>query len=294
MDIELYNQTYKDKITLSHSEYPFFIFEDGVDWGVCEADYSTSQDVKGYGVKETNIRFVEREISFEGCIVAKDGFTVEQLKRQLSRLVNPLHYIDIISGNFKITAKAANSVKYSTKWKENNEVLCNFVIDFIAFYPFFKYRNDQVIRESKAKGTALFPLVIDQVKKKIFGRIPFYGVSNIMNEGDVYAGFELTVLADKDAIQYLKGTNKSTGESFYVKEGLLQGEKMVISTVTGDKFVKKVDAKGIETDITNKVTRETVFWQLKPGYNELDFESDNNYALKFTIKYSPSFMEVLQ
>lgn len=294
MDIVLINKTYNERLTLSHEQYPYFLFEDGVDWGVCEAEFSTAQDVKGYGVKETNVRFAEREISFEGCIVADSGFTVEKLKRTLSRLINPLHYIDIISGNYKITAKPETSVKYSKKWTENNEVMCNFVIDFIAFYPFFKYREDEIVKESEAKGTALFPLVIDQVKKKIFGRIPFYGVGNIQNDGDVFAGFELTVLADTDAIKYLKGTNKTTGEVFYIQDGLEQGEKFIVSTATGDKFVKKVNSKGEVTDITNKVTRETVFWQLQPGYNELDFESDNNYALKFYIKYSPSFMEVLQ
>lgn len=294
MNILLVNKTYNETLTLSHEEYPFFLLDDGVDWGVCEAEFSTAQDVKGYGVKETNVRFVEREISFEGCIVADSGYSVEKLKRMLSRHINPLHYLDVISGDYKITVKPETSVKYSKKWRENNEVMCNFVIDLIAFYPFFKYKNDQLIRESKAKGTPLFPLVIDQVKKKIFGRIPFYGVGNIQNDGDVFAGFELTVLADTGAIAYLIGTNKTTGEKFHVQEGLEVGEKMVVSTVTGDKFVKKIDAKGVETDITNKVTRDTAFWQLAPGYNELDFESDNNYALKFTIKYSPSFMEVLQ
>lgn len=294
MDIILLNKVYNEQITLSHEQYPFFLLEDGVDWGVCEAEFSTAQDVKGYGVKETNVRFVEREISFEGCIVADSGYTVNQLKRMLSRLVNPSHSIDIISGNYKITAKPETSIKYSKKWTENNEVMCNFVIDFIAFYPFFKYRDDEIIRESEAKGTALFPLVIDEVKKKIFGRIPFYGVGNIQNDGDVFAGFELTVLADTDAISYLIGTNKTTGEKFHVQEGLQQGEKMIISTKTGNKYVKKIDVKGVETDITNKVTRDTDFWQLQPGYNDLDFESDNNYALKFFIKYSPAFMEVLQ
>lgn len=294
MDITIHNKFYNEILTLSHDEYPYLLHEDGVDWGVCEAEFSTVSDIKGYGEKETNVRFATRDISFEGYIVADSGFTVEQLKKTLNRLINPLHELDITSNGYKITVKPQNSVQYSKKWTENNEVLCNFAIDFIAFYPFFKYKNDEIIKESEAKGTALFPLVIDQVKKKIFGRIPFYGVGNINNDGDAYAGFTLTVLADTDKIQYLKGTNKTTGEAFNIPVGLEVGEQFVISTVTGDKFVKKVDADGVEKDITNMITKDSSFWQLQPGYNELDFESDNNYALKFTIKYSPSFMEVLQ
>lgn len=39
MEIEILNKTYNQSLVLSHSSYPFFLDEDGVDWGTCEADF---------------------------------------------------------------------------------------------------------------------------------------------------------------------------------------------------------------------------------------------------------------
>lgn len=293
MEIEILNKTYNQSLILSHSSYPFFLDEDGVDWGTCEADFSTVTDVAGYGVREANVKFEEREISIEGYITAYDSNTVEDYKKQLNRLINPLHELELISGDYKITVKAENSVKYSTKWRENNEVLCKFVLDFVAFYPFFRYKWNEVARKSEAQGTALFPLVIDVNKGKIFGRIPYNNINNIFNEGDIQVGFELVVEAKDGPIKYLKGINNKTKEQFYLQEGLEQGEKFIISTQVANKYVKKYDVDGVETDVTNKLTRDSDFWQILPGKNDLDFESDNNYALSFYVKYSPAFLEVL-
>lgn len=293
MDIYIRNLRYNQELLLSHETKPFILEEDGVDFGEAEGEFSTVDDIQGLGKNITSSFFKERDISVIAWIVNTDEASVKKSKQSLNRLINPMHEIELVINEYKIKVRATNSPKYAKTYRENNSYLCRFVLDFVAYYPFFKLKADNILKKSEAAGEMLFPLTIPFGLGKVFGKIPYNNVNQVYNTGDIEVGFELVVLADEGAISYMACVNNTTSESLKINEGLEKGEKFIISTKTGEKFVKKVDVDGNETDVTNKLTSESSLFMLTPGDNKLDFESDNNYVLKFDLKFSPSFMEVV-
>lgn len=292
MDIEIKNLNYRTSFTISTSGFDILL--EDVDFGTAIANQIQSSDIQGYGTIVSHTTFSPREISIIGWVVASNVETVEEKKKPLRRIVNPLHPMElIIDKEYSIKGRADTPIKFVKKMdRRNNDVLCRFVIDITAYYPFFTYAIPEIITESKEVGVPLFPITIPENEGMIFGLIPENNISYIMNEGDIDTGFILELTAthgDVSDIVFKSDTlNKSIDLTGYT---LRKDNKMIISTLTGEKYIKVVTSTQ-ELDITNKTTLDSKLFQLIPGANNLDLQAVNSSNLTLKLIRSPAFLEV--
>lgn len=294
MKITLRNLYYNTSLDIDQDSFTCMLDEDGVDWGTADASFTQISDIKGYGSKVSFTAYQTRNISIIGWLAANDGAVIKELKKPLSRMMNPSHDLELICNGYKIKCRASSSVKYATEYRLNNEVLCKFSLNFEAHYPFFTLANAGILTESKTEGGLVFPWIIpDELGGDVFEFIAENSLSYINNTGDIDTGFILECYAAYGSSKNIVVTNQTTGEFLHVDIVLKEFDKLIISTVTSDKYVHLV-RDDIETDITYKVTRDSNFWQFSPGGNDLTIAAVDKSNLEFLLHYMPAFLEVVQ
>lgn len=293
MDIEVKNLNYGTSFLMSTSgndiviEYP--------DFGAAIANQLQSADIKGYGTTVNGTTFSPRGISIIGWVIASDIMSVDEKKKPLRRIINPLHQLElIIDGTYSIKGRADTSIKFANRMdRRNNEVLCRFVIDITAHYPFFTYAIPEVITESQEVGVPLFPITIPENEGMIFGLIPENNLSYILNEGDIETGFLFEITAYYGDVTEFILTSTTLNQSIKLLGYKLEKDnKILISTLTGDKYIKLITDTG-EEDITNKMSLDSKMFQLIPGANNLTLISGDSSNLRLKMTRSPAFMEVI-
>lgn len=292
MKVTLKNLYYDTSIDIDQDSFTCMLDDNGIDWGTADASFTTINDIKGYGSKVSFTSYQTRSINIIGWLAANDSKEIPQLKYSLSRLMNPSHELELICEGYKIKCRAASSVRYSTEYRYNNEVLCKFSLDFEAHYPFFTYEDPEIIVDSKTINGIIFPWVIPE-SGDLFDLIPENNLAYINNVGDIDVGFVLYCDAVRGPTENIKVINNKTDQYIEIPIFVDKGETLIISTLTGDKYVKLQQGEE-ETDVTYLVTRNSEFWQLLSGFNDIEIQAINKSNIEFSMHYTPSFMEVVQ
>lgn len=117
-------------------------------------------------------------------------------------------------------------------------------------------------------GGLCFPLTLP-VAFATKGKEPRRAIRNL---GDVPTPVEITF---KGPATNPKVTNISTGEYVKVKETIVSGQTLSITTEFGKKRVEIRDEGGNVTNAFNKIDLESTFWSLEPGENLIEYSSDD-------------------
>lgn len=288
--IKLMNKTINQELVLSYSNFDYVL--ESVDWGEVESSVKGTvyMDQIGEEVMNTNLR--PRDIFIVGWVVANSEIQMKQRKNFLNKLVNPLYDLDIVYGEYLLKTKPDNSIKYGKTEQENNEILCRFSINATAYMPLFTYKNYEVVTESKPFPLLKFPLISPIGKGFAFGKIPAVDIGNLINLGDVPAGFVAKLIASGGTVVNPKLLNLDTGEYIEVKCTLQKDEILVLSTIMGDKYVKKISGT-LQLDMINYLANGSSLFQLNVGINHLELQAEQNAGnLTTETIYSPRFLEV--
>lgn len=298
MKVIVKNLFYGLQVVFDEESFVYVLEE--VNWGNVSANFTEASNAKGYGTKITYTAYTPRDLSITGWLVAEpkdleNGWkSIEDLKDEVNRLINPSHDLEVICKKYKIKCRAATSIKYSIDYRYNNEVMVKFVIDLVATYPFFTYVNPDVITDSMVEGGLQFPWIIPEDEGgDLFAFVPENNLTFIKNMGDIDAGFLLVCTARYGEAHDLDIINNNTGQFIKLKIELEEGDILRVSTVTQDKFVT-LEHEGVVEDITKYVVRGSEFWQLSPGSNDISIHMVNSSNMLFELTYVPGFMEVLQ
>lgn len=263
-----------------------------VDFGQAPAIQKTTPYINLIGTKVMSTKLDARSISIKGAVFSF-GQSISLKKRELNKIVNPNHTLIIECGNYKISVRANSSVLYSNERLRNGNSFCEFLIQCTAFEPVFKRKNEEVVYYSNACAIPLFPMIIPASNGICFGQIAQESIRNIVNDGDIEAGFIVKFIADEGEVKNPKIANNKTGKYIEVITNMQKGDIVEISTISGNKYAKFIRGNS-QTDILNNITKKsTMSLSLNTGVNDILISAARNESnLNNVIKFTPLYLEV--
>lgn len=220
-----------------------------------------------------------RNITITGWIVDEPSGSLVIKKTRLNSFYSPERLYRLDFGERYIDAYPKAPVAFGTKYKDNNDKFCKFMITFFAPYPFFKAK--QAIRcypivtpvSPLTEADMENPEAIDGIVEPNGYTTSFtYQMAHIYNPSDVPVGFVMRVnLAPPTTISYVAGIkvhNVDTNEYFMVQDEALVGT-YELSTIPGKRYFKKVNGSSALSGYDSGGD----FFTLKPG--------DTQIALRF-------------
>lgn len=264
---------------------------DEIDLGVVNGTHHSYKYVNQIGVYINSTTLEERTVSIKGYVIGDDYGLLEENKSSLNKLINPMQAIEmIILDKYKLSFKPDYSIKYSTTYKENNEVLCKFLIQGTCADPLFTTLGKQ----SAAIGTIPkfhFPLIIPQNKGILMGLRTSSLYLNLNNTGDVKTGMLIEFTCTGN-VKNPKLINVDTQEFLQIDKTISPGEKIVISTVSGEKYIRGT-LNGVESNYFKYLNFDSTWMQLDTGLNTLKYDAEENLSsLEVSVSFLPRLLEV--
>lgn len=264
---------------------------DEVDLGVVNGTHHSYKYVNQIGIYINSTTLEQRTISIKGYVIGDDYGLLEENKNTLNRFINPLQAVDItVLDKYKLTFKPDYSIKYSAPYKDNNEVLCKFLIQGTCPDPLFTTLGEQ----SAVIGTVKkfhFPLIIPQNVGILMGLRTSSLFLNLNNTGDVATGMIIEFTCTSN-VKNPKLINVDTQEFIQIDKTIIPGEKIVVSTISGEKYIKGT-LNGVESNYFAYLNYESTWMQLSTGLNTLKYDADDNVpGLEVSVSFLPRLLEV--
>lgn len=264
---------------------------DEVDLGVVNGTHHSYKYVNQIGIYINSTTLEQRTISIKGYVIGDDYGLLEENKNTLNRFINPLQAVDItVLDKYKLTFKPDYSIKYSAPYKDNNEVLCKFLIQGTCPDPLFTTLGEQ----SAVIGTVKkfhFPLIIPKNVGILMGLRTSSLFLNLNNTGDVATGMIIEFTCTSN-VKNPKLINVDTQEFIQIDKTIVPGEKIVVSTISGEKYIRGI-LNGVESNYFAYLNYESTWMQLSTGLNTLKYDADDNVpGLEMSVSFLPRLLEV--
>ena len=265
---------------------------DEANLGTVEGTHHSYKYVNQVGVYIEGTTLEERDISIEGWVIGATYEVMQQNKSILNRLVNPLHEIElVVLDKYKLVFKPDYSVKYSVAYKENNEVLCKFLIQGTCADPMFQTQSGLSTLIATTIPKFHFPLTIPKKSGIIMGLREPSLLATIHNHGDIETGMVVRFSCTAQVINPSL-LNVVTREYIKIYKALSPGEVIEVSTVSGNKYVKGY-VKGTEYNYFNYWDLDSSWMQMQTGENTLKYDADSGADdLEVLVTFTPKFLEV--
>lgn len=269
----------------------YFVLDEA-DLGTVEGTHHSYKYVSQVGVYIDSTTLEQRTVAISGWVIGDTYDELRENKKILNRLVNPLHPIDaVIQEKYKLTFKPDYSVKYSVSYKENNEVLCKFLIQGTCADPMFTTKDKQSALIASTIPKFRFPLVIPQGTGILMGLREPSLLATLNNGGDIDTGL-LVTFSCTSTVTNPSLLNVDTREFIKVNKTMSAGEQIVISTGSGEKYIKGI-VDGVEYNYFKYMDFDSTWLQLHTGENTLKYDADSNVAgLEVLISFLPKYLEV--
>lgn len=265
---------------------------DEADLGTVEGTHHSYKYVSQVGVYIDSTTLEQRTVAISGWVIGDDYDELKVNKEILNRLVNPLHTIDaVVQDKYKLTFKPDFSVKYSVSYEENNEVLCKFLIQGTCADPMFTTKDKQTALIASITPKFRFPLVIPQNKGLLMGLREPSLLATLNNGGDIDTGLLIT-FSCTSTVTNPSLLNVDTREFIKINKAMSAGEKITVSTGSGEKYIKGI-VSGKESNYFKYMDFDSTWLQLHTGKNILKYDADDNVdGLEVLISFLPKYLEV--
>jgi len=270
---------------------------DSVDWGVASI---SAYPIVYFPVENSerilNTTWQPRPVSIIGWVIGSDEVDIEAKSRRLEAFIGLQTDLKILHNGFHLVFRATQYVKFANTERENNEVLCKFLIVGVALDP--RWHDDSTI-ESKnfhAVPAFFFPLYFTPDEPRVvFGRqysnvgsgnnrfaIPKFNFPLILNEeipaavfGELYQSTENIIdydgvlsqgmvfrLISNGVIRNLtiELEHNNTIQTFSLTVEYPANTEIIIDTREG---IRTVTVGGV--DHTADVAAGSVWFRLRPG-----------------------------
>jgi hypothetical protein len=226
---------------------PYVLDDDGVSFGQVNASHTDYDNLNGVGTDIINTAIDKRQITITGkvcCqyntrqIIEKYGVskvsdiqairikTIDENKILLSTMINPFNVLRIQANGYFIDVKPNNSIAFSDKWSENNEIYCKFEMSFVAANPMFKLDTAYSVMLSGVTPKWHFKWIINKFK---FGTKISKSSINVKNYGDISTGGIITLTAT-GIVKNPKIINVDDQTYILINKQLQAGEVIKIDT----------------------------------------------------------------
>lgn len=216
---------------------------------------------------------------------------IEQSKEELDRFISIYQDVRIEANGYYLDARPIHPPKYSTKEKENNEVLCFFELEFKCYKSMF-YQDTKRVKLATTKGLFHFPLIIPP-EKVIFGEVMKRQSIRIENKGDSRVGCVIVIKANGGIVKSPKVYNVNSGEYIGFENVTLEnGDYITITTDIGEENAIKHIAETAENfSVVGSITQGSKFIQIQQGSSFYAYDVGEEYrnnievSVMFTEKY---------
>lgn len=273
-EISIFNKTLNQTILFNKSDAGFLLDNDNaIDWGYLNANISDYRTVSRVGVGVNNVAVSEgRNISIVGWLIDDSYGTIEEKKMQLNTFCNPFDDIVIYVGDFKISGSFSQTVQYSKSNKENNEIVCKFMLRIFCADPLFTYKEPQEAMSYEVyQQLFTFPLVWLTGEDIVFGIRPGLNDFSLENSGTLATGFE-AYLYINDTMSGISINNVTTGKSLKLKPSVTfeSGDIIYINTVFGARVIKAGQSLDSLTNAFQTFDLTSDFIEIIPGQNKMN------------------------
>lgn len=287
-DITLVNTVTDAKIEVNMNEGPYFT--DYVDWGAVESSNQSYKYVDQIGVHVTGTTLETRQVTIAGWIADEREYEVQKLKKALNTFVNPKQIIEIYYSGYKLSMHPSKSVVYSQTFRENNNVICHFLILGMCADPLFSLADNLMVSGMSEKPQFMFPWVIPE-EGYVMGIKELIKKISVMNKGAIETGM-LVEFTSKGAVVNPSLTNLATQQFIKINKTLVSGETVRINTNHGQKKVEGI-IKGQSSNYYRYRDLDSSWLTLPVGETIFSYWADENVdSLEIRIIYSDKFLEV--
>lgn len=291
-EVYLKNEITGVKVHISEANDDYVLQE--MYFGPIEASITDYKAVGQVGSYISAIDLEPRTPYLMGWVVAPDYTLLEQRKSVLNSLVDPTAMMTIeCYDTFRISGHPTKTIQYGKEWKENNDIMCKFMINWYCADPCFYEYAERSMALATWTGLFHFPLIIPEGVGIQFGHRQTALVGIIPNIGDIEIGMDITFEAVGDVSNpYI--LNLVTQEIIQLKFEMKAGDIIKLSTGFNQKTVTLYRGEDEPEDIFQAfVYPPSVFMQLHRGNNALRYGSDaGSDNLLIYISYMPQFLEV--
>nr|DAO40679.1 MAG TPA: tail protein [Caudoviricetes sp.] len=289
MNIKFVNLETKDVLSISNEPFSeYFLGKLNIE--PITGSASTTRYIDLIGLNVDSVTLAERDIEVSGIITVENSFEIKDRITKLKKFFNPQKKYMMEIDKYTIGFMPRSTVK--DDYLKSGPYHSRFWLVGTAYDPLFRLKKDKIVQEAKIKPTVLFPLKIR--KKGIsFGYISAESIENVINQGDVDVGFVLKIDASKGEVTNPKLTNNNTGEFIELILQMSQGDKIEISTESGNKYAYLIRGSS-RIDIFKYVTTaSTMSMKLAKGRNNISITAKGNTVnMEAKITYSPRFLEI--
>lgn len=301
-EINIRNMETGEQITMG-AFAPFVL--DTIDWGSSTVEQTSYRVPYQIGQFQTGAVVGTRQPSITGYVIADidgNGKTWEEYfneikteinvkKMKLDKIFSIYQDVEIEANGYRLIGRPKTSVKYSTKEKENNDVLCMFSVTLQCFYPMFKKESKQV-QLAVTEDMLHFPLILKQSGIPFGAVIRKRGV-NITNNGDIDAGATIVVTAENGSVDNPMIYNLQTQETIEFEGVTLnKGDVLTITTETGEENIILHDSSNRkDVNVLGNMKIGSKLFKIKRGtYSYAYYVSDEqegnvNVLIKFEEQY---------
>ncbi|OUM85684.1 MAG: phage tail protein [Bacillus thermozeamaize] len=255
--------------------------------GGVDTDIKTQKSPYQDGATYLDTYLEMRQLTLEGCILARSRQQLFDLRRELARVFNPkfgpgklLYEYD--GGQKEIQAVVDGSPVFPER--RGGIMAQNFLITLLCPDPFWLDTYYVSKQMSYLMGGIQFPLQLPT----IFAQRTHY--RSVINSGDVST--PVTIEFYGPAVNPVV-TNETTGEFIKVRQTLEDGDVLHIDTAFGRKRVEIEKADGTRYNAFHFIDLSSTFFQLEPGDNVLSYSSDDDSTTaRVIVKYRNRYVGV--
>lgn len=275
-------------ITISTSPGEYYLKE--LDVGSVDGKTHTFKYVNQIGVSVYGISLGTRDIRIIGWVADENFDRLIQRKKVLNSFINPTHLMELIVGGYKLSFYPGKSIKYSTSYEENNEVLCKFLIEGECPYPLFTPLQEQRVSVAYTLGKFRFPLTIPPEGVQMGVRQPSL-IALVNNAGDFPVGYTIEFKAT-GSVSNPSLIDIGSQQMLKINKQMIAGESVTVNTREGERqIIGRIG--GVEQNYFQYRTYESDWLTLGVGENLLRYNADSGVTnLEALITFSPGFMEV--
>lgn len=263
-----------------------------IDLGTVEGNHHSYKYVNQVGVYIDSTSLEERAVSIPGWVIGENFADMKNNMTVLNRLVNPQHELELtLFDRYVLRFKPDYSIKYATPYEENNEVLCQFLIQGTCADPMFSTKNGILTQIALVLPKFHFPLIIPQDKGIILGLRQPNLLATIVNDGDIDTGMVIEFSCNTTVVNPSL-LHVETQEFIKINKTITPGETITVSTVSGNKYVK-----GYHDGQTENYFKywdwDSTWLQMYRGVNVLKYDADSGVeGLAVSVSFTPKLLEV--
>lgn len=286
-DIILTNQ--KTNVSLSINTLNGPLYTEEIEIGEIQGSHHTypfpGQD--GEFVESTTLS--TRDVSIVGWIVKNEYHDVGYYKDILNRMINPKQIMSITYKNYDLSFYPDGSVQYSIIKKENNDVVCKFMITGVAYDPFWVSKSKLETPLSYIDLRFILPFYILE-NNWILGVTQPAALASIEYDGEA-TGCIINIVAN-GTVKNPKIVCIETQQKFEIQKTLVDGEQIEINTVLGQRKVKGI-LNNEELNYMQYMSSDSSWIDVNKGVNTFSFSAEEGQgALSIYLTVVAKYLEV--